>query len=343
VAEQMLTGTPFVALWGIQADYVYGTASDGVRLEVIDEAENVLLTASPVIDEAVGERGSVLVRTYLGRRGLGLPGPVNRLPAPVGVLAYRGLDTPTTDPQGRAIFELTVDVQRTGSVFDESNPALIAASVANVETGYVSPVQQLSPETDRAISLSVPVEAVEGGDFDLRIQTLTRDVIVSVSGERVRVVTGGKPFAANLALALLGQWLLSLLVAACGLAFSTVVSWPIALVLTLGVLGGRWVGDQLGEDVGTGFGTDLVQTVGADADAATQEVIERTGAAVGGTFATLSRVLPSIAPFDATGEVAQGTSVPIAQLVVAAGIMSAVALPLLVGAYVILRNREVQP
>ena len=253
-AMQMEFARVYVGVWGASRDYFIGAWSGMACVEVVDAEGRVLRRYEPAIDANAGPRGSILLRTYLGRGGLGLSGPDGDVPAPYGVLAFRGVDTPPPGRDGRVPVTFEAAVDRTGGVLDEGAVTRLEVQAVNADTGFEGRPQIVAPETGQGTVVHVEPDAVAGGDFDLRFRTLNRGQIVSLGADRVRVSVGGEPYALNLAKALASQWLLSILVAACGLAFSTFVGWPVALVLTLCVLGGRWVGDQLGTALGGDLG-----------------------------------------------------------------------------------------
>ena len=69
------------------------------------------------------------------------------------------------------------------------------------------------------------------------------------------LATGSRLFAFNLFKSLLILWLLSILVVSIALLCSTFVSWPIAVVLTIVILLGRWGVEQVGDAGQIGIGS----------------------------------------------------------------------------------------
>ncbi len=84
-------------------------------------------------------------------------------------------------------------------MLDEGNATRLEAQVVNIATGYAAPPVVLEPETGARVWLTAPAEATAGGDFDIRLRTLTRNQIVSLRADDVRVAVGRDPFAVNLA------------------------------------------------------------------------------------------------------------------------------------------------
>ena len=342
-AERLISdGRVYLGVQGLRGDYLYGYGPYVAELRVVRPDGEVVRRYAPTLGQ--DPRSAVLLRTYVGAgSGVGLDGPNDRLPAPTAVLAYRGGPAPPAGDDGTVGVELFVDVERTGGVLDEGDVTRLEMQVVNADTGYESPARVVEPETGRGVYVEFPAEAFAGGDYDLRLRTLSRGHVVTVRPHRVRVVIDSRPYAANLLMALAGLWLLSVLVAASGLAFSTFVSWPIALVLTVCVLSGRWVGDQLGAAFDDQLGRAIVRDYAAEADAAAQEVVETGFNAVGAALDSVTRFLPTLAYYDAADDVEAGRAVSWSRLGLAAGVTVVFGLPLLTIGYVVLRNREVAP
>ena len=346
VARVTAEGPIYFTVFGYSGDYLYGYNDDSIRLHVMPNpippgtADPIIRTYLPLKTEHF----DTFYRTTLGQRGQGLTGPKENVrgelvPAPYGVLAYRG----AAEPDGPAVFEINVDVQRESAFYEDDALVQFEVSVLNRQTGEVTPPQVVAPETGKPVSVEFPAEAVKGGDFDLRVRTLSRDNIISISADRVNYVVGHRPFELNLLMAILVQWLLSVLVVVCGLTFSTLLSWPIALVLVIIVLSGRWVSDSLGvgED---GFGRNFAQQILTDeGNAAAFQTVETGVNTVGQAIALLTSVLPDAGEFDATAELRQSTTVPWMTLGKSTGILLLYGLPLVTLAYVLLRNKEVAP
>ncbi len=331
----------YVAVYGTTAEYFYGAAPDSVALQFAIPPSTVLATVMPEVGDA--PRSDVLLRTFLGTRGFGLSGPEEDQAAPFGILAFR--DTPTIDPDddGLVDIEIRAIVERLGGVLDETDDTLLEAQVHNVSSGFSSDPVILFPETGRPASFSVPLEAVEGGDFDLRLRTLSRGHIVSVRGAGVELVVDRQPFVLNLGKAMFVQWLLSILVITAGLAFSTFVSWPVAVTLTIVGLVGRWVAGQLG-DLDEGWGRQAAEGIfGAGGDVGAKETLRVGVDALTDFFRIVTAFLPDMSRFGVTDLLERGHVISWAQIGSAAGVMAAFGLPLLALAYMVLRNKEVAP
>ena len=346
-AAQDSRDTPvYFAVYGLNEEYVYGVTprSASLRLEERDDAGGWKTVA--VLQPAVGERprADLLVRTYLGQGGLGLAGPTSDLPPPTGVLAFRDAPAATPGPDGRVGFDLSLRVDPNGDVLDQSEEPRLGVSVYNLTTGLVSDTVVANVSTGQESYVSFPPDSVAGGDFDLRLQSLTRGQIVTARGGSIRlVVSDTTPFAWNLAKALLAQWLLSVLVAAAGLTFSTFVGWPIAVTLTVVLLTGRWVGQQLGTALGTTGRQTAIDVFGSGGDVNAKEALRAGVDALQDLFNTVTAFLPDVGVFGLGDRVERGLNLPLADVGTALLVTLAFVLPLTALAYLVLRRKEVAP
>jgi hypothetical protein len=218
----------------------------------------------------------------------------------------------------------------------------IRGRVINRATGQASPPQVLTPENDRVVYADLPAEMFAGGKFDVELQTITRGHAVTLGDASVAVVQQRHSFLGNLAKALLSQWMLSVLVVTIGMFCSTFVSWPIAIVLSIVLLMGRWTVDQISDSLQPGIGALLATDLGAS-DAGQARVISATVDGLARMLNVVSQFLPNIDLFS-TGElIERGLSIPLNALGAGATVLTLFGLPLLTLSYVILRNKEVAP
>ena len=153
------------------------------------------------------------------------------------------------------------------------------------------------------------------------------------------------PFELNLSKSLLILWLMSVLVTAVAIFCSTFLSWPIAVVLTLVILLGHWgvgqISDSLGSAMGDQVATDLF---GANAGAAARaKVVSQSVNALSTALKAFATVLPDISQYSATEDIERGITIPVVRLRDAATVTFGFGIPLVVLAYVLLRNKEVAP
>lgn len=340
VTELARSSIVYVIVYGLNTQYRYGITPDSVQIGFLDEAGREFATLMPAVGPK--PRDEILLRTYLGTRGVGLSGPEDDLPAPVGIFAFRDTPAPSAT-DGLVDFELRMVAERLGGVLDESDDTLVEAVVHNVNTGFTSEPTVLFPETGFPVILRVPAEAVSEGDFDLRLQTRSRGHIVSVRGAGVKLVVDRRPFVLNLVKALFVLWLLSVLVIVAGLTFSTFVSWPIAVTLAIFGLLGRWVAKQLGEP-SESWGRQAAEGIfGAEGGAAPKEAVRVGVNALNDFFAMVTAFLPDVGVYGVGEQLERGLAVDWSHIGSAAAVTFAFALPMLALAYIVLRNKEVAP
>ena len=337
-------GRFFAAIYLVSEDYLLGILPDVVRAR-IETPDGQTLATLEIADRG-DPRGHILARTYLGNFGLGLTGPEGEAAPPVGVLAFRDTDL---GGLGETVgFEVVGRADPTGESVDMGDATRVRVEVYNLASGQVEFGREAVVETGRVAYVEAPASSVAGGDFDLRITTLTRGQVVSVRGENLRLIVGTEPFWLNLLKVLAGQWLLAVLVSVAGLAFSTFVGWPIAATMVVILLSGRWLVGQLGGALGGGYGRSVADSVfggaGDDGGSVAGREAVRVGAdALAETLTTLTRFLPDVGAFGLGDAASLGLAADPAALGAAALTCLAYGLPLLALAYVVLRNKEVAP
>ena len=165
---------------------------------------------------------------------------------------------------------------------------------------------------------------------------------IGLQANSVFVVTGHLPFIVNLSKSLLILWLMTLLVIIIAILCSTFLSWPIAVVLTIVILLGRWGVMQLGDSLGSGIGNQIATDFGFS-DPSQAKVVSSGVEALTKALTTVSRVLPDISKFSATEDVERGVVVPTARLTESSAVAFGFGLPMIVLAYIFLKNKEVAP
>jgi hypothetical protein len=156
------------------------------------------------------------------------------------------------------------------------------------------------------------------------------------------MVVRDQPFAVNLLKSLLVMWLLSMLVIVISIFASTFLSWPIAIVLTLVILLGKWGVDQLGDSAGSGIGNQVATDLGFR-DPSQAKVVSTSVEALNRFLNTVSSVLPDIGAFGGTESVERGVSIPAEDVYNALVVLIAFGVPLTALSYIFLKNKEVAP
>jgi hypothetical protein len=202
------------------------------------------------------------------------------------------------------------------------------------------------PENNRPAYFDVPAAAVEGGDFDVLLDLRSPAWIglqLTPTNASLRMVTGNQSFAFNLLKSLAVLWLLSLLVTIISIFCSTFLSWPIAVVLTLLFLTGRWGAEQLSDIAKPGIGRQIAQDMFRKASASTHTAVSETVDALVQALNLVAGFLPDISRFGALEHIDRGIAIPGATLTSSLAVTFGYGVPLLVLAWFFLRHKEVAP
>jgi hypothetical protein len=156
------------------------------------------------------------------------------------------------------------------------------------------------------------------------------------------LIRGTEGFEWNLAKSLSIIWMMSILVIALAVACSTFLSWPIAVVLTIVLLLGRWGVTHLADTSGADLGRQIVNDFKFN-DAPVAKVVSSSVEALSNGLNYFARVLPDPGSFDAIDDTDQGISLSHQKLGDAFAMMGGFGLPAVVIGYLILKNKEVAP
>lgn len=300
----------------------------------------------PVKDPEAPERAMVVFRGRSGSFGNQLRGEPGEKSGPVAVYSFRNAELPSDDAADSTQFELRVGIERSGD-YDETSdaPTILSVVARNIETGEASQPQQVIPESGRPAFFRVPNSALAGGDFDVQIHNKTQGHYTGMQPDSLSLIRQQVPFELNLSKSLLILWLMSVLITAVAIFCSTFLSWPIAIVLTLVILLGHWgvgqISDSLGSEMGNQVANDLF---GASAGtAARAKVVSQSVNALSSALKAFATVLPDISQYSATEDIERGITIPYSKLGDAAVVTFGFGIPLVVLAYVLLRNKEVAP
>ena len=257
-------------------------------------------------------------------------------------------NTDADSPDGFDL-ELRVGVDRAEDSADQ--PTRLRVRVIDRVTQAVTPSLFAIPENGRATYLRVPKGPLTSGQYDIELAVDTPGHAIEIEAGALTQTTLTRSLIAvrpagtlvgNLAGAFAGQWMLSIMIAAIALAGSTFLSWPLALVLTVTILGANWVVQQVGDALAAGIGARVADSAGIR-DIAAIQTVSATVEGLAGTLRTVSAFLPNLDHFSLAAIVEQGIIVPAGALVQAGVTMLLFTLPAMALAYVILRNKEVAP
>jgi hypothetical protein len=271
-----------------------------------------------------------------GRFGPTLAGPGEQ-GTPVGVFAFRNVRV-----SGQTVpIELRFGVERTGddTEFGETEAFV---SVVNLASGAATTPTRVALESNRATFITVPAEAFAGGDADVRVTVISADRSLGALASSVTVVTSTHTFLFNLTKSLLTQWMLSILVVIIGLFCSTFVSWPIAVVLSVVILMGRWAVNQLSDSLQPGIGAQIAQSIASDRFE-TARVVANAFDGLARLLNLIANFLPDVNAFSTVDRLERMSAVGGEQMLSAMIVLVFFGLPMLTLAYVFLRNKEVAP
>ena len=299
-----------------------------------------LVEIGPAMDSD-GQPEKPSCESHRGRYGMQFRGKSDGS-GPVAVFHFTGADTPRT-ADGKAPVHLKIGIESAGDFEHESNlvPRL-SLQVHNRKSGRTSDPSEVRIESGRVIETRVPVEYVDGGEFDVYLRGLNEGTWYGVEAQSLSVVTAERLFATNLVKSLLILWLMAIMVVVIAVFCSTFLSWPIAVVLTLMILLGHWVFGQIGTAAGAGLGAEVTQSMGID-DPATARVMRESVDMLNTALNFLAQFLPDISKFAATEDIERGVSVPWSKIGDAGWVLLTYGLPMLLLAYVIFRRKEVAP
>jgi ABC-type transport system involved in multi-copper enzyme maturation permease subunit len=238
--------------------------------------------------------------------------------------------------------EFRLGVEKSGEVGDEDIPTKASFTVLNLKTGKESDPIILEPDNNHPSYANVPASYLEGGDFDLIVRCLSADQWLNLKRTSLNIVQAENSFALNLFKSALILWLLSILVTTISVFCSTFLSWPIAVVLTLVILLGRWGVNELGDAATAGVGRQFVQDFGVK-DPAAMQVLSGSVEELNKALKMVSTVLPDIEQFAATDDIDRGISIPSKTIEASGLVLLGFGLPLTVLAYIFLKNKEVAP
>jgi hypothetical protein len=135
---------------------------------------------------------------------------------------------------------------------------------------------------------------------------------------------------------------MAILVIAVAIFASTFLSWPIAIVLTVVMLLGRWGVIQLGDALMPGIGNQVATDLGFR-DPNVSRSVSQSVEALAKLLNYVARVLPDISQFTSIEDLSAGMAVPLSRIRDSLIVLLTFGLPIVVLSYVFLRNKEVAP
>lgn len=365
LGELLDAGRFNVEVAGVTPTLEYAAGPTPLQLVVRDPQGRVLAAATSSATDstelptaatgaAAEARGPVPpgVRFYsrFGRSGMQVEGrPPEDGPGAVAVYAFRGAGDIRPGPDGTVSLQTKVSVDRGGDLDAENfRASVVSLTIRNHQAGKTYDPVVFQPDVSRQLDVQVPADALAGGNFDVMLRGVTPGQFLGMHGltatvPSVAVVRAEQPFAVNLFKALLVLWMLATLVVAIAVFTSTFLSWPIAVVLTVLLLLGRWGVDQLGESLDPGASRNVASSL-FRLDGATQtQVVTGSMEGLATALRTIAPALPDVGRFPVLEDVDRGVSIPAAKVLRALQELLVYGVPLVLLTYLILRNKEVAP
>jgi hypothetical protein len=334
----------YLIVTGLTPATLFGFTNDSVTLtsEVVTPAGERISLNIP----RATENGRELPPTFRGRLSTThhqqLRGDADPKEAPVAIFQFRGGAGGNLKAADETVpFEFRTKIERSGAeVSEDENVTNVEMVIRNHKTKYVSPPIMITPDTDRPTFFRAPSAAVAGGDFDVQVRSRTEGHYVGLRNGSIAVVASNQTFAANLFKSLFILWLLSVLVVVISIFCSTFVSWPIAVVLTLVLLLGRWCVVQLGEPSSA---QQIWQEFFPKAGSVETRVFTDTYGALNAMLRFVAGLLPDLDQFRVTEDIERGVTIPYKSLLDPLRVLVTFGGPVLLLAYLFLRRKEVAP
>ncbi|MGA2497601.1 MAG: hypothetical protein ABSH20_07655 [Tepidisphaeraceae bacterium] len=320
-----------VAIRGLDNEHEYSLSPQGMRLESHD---NSLKLAPSGQTEYVGPTGNY------GQRLRGQRGGIRR----IALYEFRDALVPTG--QQTCQFELRVFTEMDREEYTAEDQATeVGLTFRNRKTGEASPEIRVYPENNRPLYFDVPTAGVEGGNFDVVMRCTSPNFITLRSGREasLKLVAADQSFARNLLKSLVVLWLMSLLVVIVAVFCSTFLSWPIAIVLTLLILAGRWCVQELGDMAKPGVGNTVVTDLFRGSSPEVTVAVSKSVDELARLTNAVAPLLPDLSQFSAMEEMNRGAAVSTATLLGAVRVTFFYGSPILVMGWIFLRYKEVAP
>jgi ABC-type transport system involved in multi-copper enzyme maturation permease subunit len=334
----------YISLMGTTSDVQFWVDQHPVDL-IVPVGDPAKLTTLQPTDPANPTSPPQFV--FKGRQGLvgqQLKGQESPNP-PVCIYQFRGADIPSGDT---SIFppvpiEMRFGIERGGDApTSYDSPTQVHLQVHNLTTGQLVPAADFPAENNRPAYASVPAASVAGGNFDVIVSCLSADQWINLSPTSLAIVRSQGLFEWNLLKSLTILWLLTVLVITIAIFTSTFLSWPIAVVLTIVILLGRWGVTEVGDAANAGLGRQFVTDFGVR-DPVQAQTLSSTIEQLNKLLLVVSNVLPDINQFSATDDIDHGVSISADRLSDALAVVAGFGIPLSVLTYVFLKNKEVAP
>ena len=214
------------------------------------------------LPRATGPNGQILPVVFRGRLGIQGDEEIRGTesgPEGVAVFGFRNAPSPTLYG-GEIPFEVNLQVDRldAGVSAGREDATTVGVVVRDLTSGK-STSQTIQLESNLVTFFTVPADAITGPDFDVIISCQSPGEEIGLFPQRsLSLVASRESFEVNLIKSLAILWMMSILVLTLAIFCSTFLSWPIAIMLTVVLLLGRWGFDQMADVTRPGLGRQIV-------------------------------------------------------------------------------------
>ncbi|HWB53076.1 MAG TPA: hypothetical protein VG722_02755, partial [Tepidisphaeraceae bacterium] len=261
---------------------------------------------------------------------------------PVAVFSFQNVPL-HPDANGNIQFELNTGIERNDDTKSPTEDVTnVQAQLLNTDYQPIGAPIDIHPESLLTAYFQLPAANLNHGTFEVAIRSLSDDAWVGIKDDSLSAVVSSSFFAANLARSLFVLWMMSILVVTICVFCSTFLSWPIAIVLAIVLLLGRWGVQELGDATNSGVGNQVAADLGFS-NPAQAKVVSTTVEGLAKMLNTVSVVLPDVSKFEATDDLQRGITLSAQQMLEALEVLVGFGLPLLTLAYIFLKNKEVAP
>jgi hypothetical protein len=330
----------YVQVTGATPGVIYSVPPSSVQLIVPAAPGHSPLILPPAADRRTDHTAVAMFQGRQGTAGQQIRGAVSNGPA--AVFQFNNVDA-QAGREGQVAFEVRSGIERNSDNETESDDVThMQATVVNRGNHQQGPPVNITLESNRLAYFTVPAELTSGGNFDVVVRCLTPGHYMGLFPSSLSVIAATQSFDVNLLKSLLIMWLMALLVVTVAIFCSTFLSWPIAIVLTVVILLGRWGVEQLGDATQPGIG-NLVATDMGFTDPSKAKVVSSSVEALSRGLNILASVLPDISRFASTEDIERGLVIPPARVRDSLAVLGTYGLATLTLAYVFLRKKEVAP
>jgi hypothetical protein len=334
----------YIRFSGVSGNVDYQVGEQPVHI-YIPATDSLLPPQAIEVAPAPAPDGGKEFLIFRGKQGTRLDQQFDGGPGDSAVAVFTFFHAPpsTADPT-QTPFQLIPNVDTDYAQWQEGedNPTTLDIEAIDLNTMKSVATTKTEVENARPAYFTLPSAALAGGHYDVLVRCENSGHTIGLLPTSLELITATEPFETNLFKSLLVIWMMSVLVIALAVFCSTFLSWPIAIVLTVVLLVGRWGVIELAEDNAPGLGRQIVNDF-RFSDEAVSTVVSTGVDALSKALNTIAAFLPDLTQFQSIEFVSKGNSMPTSALIDALLVLAGFGLPATALAYLIMKNKEVAP